>query len=463
MVEGWEKRDFSLNFFKILTKVPGTFRKKGLKVPREPRIYIENVLYLVTAKGDEDRDLFNDSQDFNAYLKSLIGYKREYGFKLFAFALLPKSLCLLVELKNNVTISTIMHDLNSRYTKAYNGRYGKKGHLFRSRFKSVLIEKDDYLLRISRYIHLLPKDSGITNDPADYPYSSFSFYLSEDMRSSFGGDMPDMSDEVKEILSQFPQMETDTNRRKAYEEYVRSADDKEAELVRKLLHRKGFVGSKDFIEEIRNEIEQHIIEEEESRIIRKTRPGFILAGSLVILFLGTVAYNFYKNQSTLQEALNVTAGGFETAREDLAGRVYTLRNELTQLEDEKYHGLNGLTWEVRITPLNEPETTESYVDQLKFENGQVISKGLKARGFSPFDYSTTPESHGRVAWVTSQSEVNGTAVSWRGVYTGKKIRGILNERPACRQAGRSDCENRDFSFVSMGRVRNQGMVQNAIQ
>ncbi len=61
-------------------------------MPREPRIYIEKVLYLVTAKGDEDRDLFSDSQDFNAYLKSLGEYKREYGFKLFAFALLPKSL-----------------------------------------------------------------------------------------------------------------------------------------------------------------------------------------------------------------------------------------------------------------------------------------------------------------------------------------------------------------------------------
>lgn len=129
-------------------------------MPREPRIYIENVLYFVTAKGDEDRHLFNDHQDFAEYLRSLSKYKKEYGFKLFAYTLLPKSLYLLIELKNNVKISQIMHDLNSRYTKAYNNHYGKKGHLFQSRFKSVLIEKEDYLMRISRYIHLLPKESG---------------------------------------------------------------------------------------------------------------------------------------------------------------------------------------------------------------------------------------------------------------------------------------------------------------
>ena len=93
-------------------------------MPREPRIYIENVLYLITARGAQDRYLFSDPEDFSAYLDPLKEYKEEYGFKLFAFALLPKRLCLLIELKNDVTISTIMHNLNSRYTKAYNGRYG---------------------------------------------------------------------------------------------------------------------------------------------------------------------------------------------------------------------------------------------------------------------------------------------------------------------------------------------------
>ncbi|MCK5014093.1 MAG: transposase [Candidatus Omnitrophica bacterium] len=437
-------------------------------MPREPRIYIENVLYLVTAKGDKDRNLFCDSQDFNAYLKSLSEYKREYGFKLFAFALLPKNLCLLIELKNSVTISTIMHDLNSRYTKTYNGRYGKNGHLFQSRFKSVLIEKDDYLLRISRYIHLLPKDSGMTNDPADYLYSSFTSYLSEDIRMSFCGEMLDMHAEIKEVLSRFMDMETDDSQRGAYEGYVRSADDKEAQLVRKLLHRKAFVGSRDFIGKIRSEIKQHIIEEEESRIVRKTNPGFVLAGGLVVLFLGTVAYNFYNNQSTLQEALNVTAGGFETAREDLANRIfslqtaredltkrlYSLQDELTKLEDT--NELNGAAWEIHITPLNDSNMEGVTTDVIYFKDNQVTIKSLSERGFSAFDYTLASKSPGRMIWKAAKTRSDGTNVQMEGLWTGKKVKGIVRERPI-------QGENRDFTFVSVRRVSKTRRAQNVVQ
>jgi len=169
-------------------------------VPREPRIYIEKVLYLITCKGLEDHDLFLDYQDYAEYLKFLSAYKSEFGFKLYAYALLPKRLCLLVELQNGVTISTIMHNLNSKYTKMYNSRYGKKGHLFQSRFKSILVEKDDYLLRLTRYIHLLPKDSAVIDNSSRYAYSSYPMYKSENHQNHIGLDSPNMANEIREVL-----------------------------------------------------------------------------------------------------------------------------------------------------------------------------------------------------------------------------------------------------------------------
>ena len=54
---------------------------------REPRIYIEKVLYFVTAKVNDGRTLFSDVQDYASYLELLSEYKREYGFKLFSFAM----------------------------------------------------------------------------------------------------------------------------------------------------------------------------------------------------------------------------------------------------------------------------------------------------------------------------------------------------------------------------------------
>jgi len=426
-------------------------------VPREPRIYIEKVLYFITARGAEGRRLFNDPQDFDEYLTSLREYKQEYGFRLFAFALLPKHLCLLIELRNNVTISTIMHNLNSKYTKAYNSRYGKRGHLFQSRFKSILIEKDDYLLRLSRYIHLLPKDSEVTGDSAEYPYSSYAQYVSDSADQRAHSRMPDMADEIKEVLSHLTQKGTDIEKQKAYEGYVQSADDEEMEIVRKLLHRTAFVGSKDFCREIRNRIKHHIIEEEESRIVRKTNPVFVLTGSLIILFLGTVAYNFYKNQSTLQATLNVTASGFETARKDLVERMNLLETEITGYEQKENHGLGGFAWELQLTPVQEKKRGQTFKDQLQFKGGKVVSSELMARGFSPFDYTVSKQSHGKMIWQTAQTNTEGLTVRWYGIVAGDKMRGVLSEQDPAQKT------SRDFSFVSIRRVNQPRGMKRAVQ
>ncbi|MBN1869862.1 MAG: transposase [Candidatus Omnitrophica bacterium] len=437
-------------------------------MPREPRIYVENVLYLVTAKGDEDRDLFGDSQDYSAYLKTLSEYKREYGFKLFAFTLLAKSIYLLIELKNNVTISQIMHDLNSRYTKAYNSRYGKKGHLFQSRFKSVLIEKEEYLLRMSRYVHLLAKDAGVVDEPFQHQYSSLSSYVYGGAQPNPVSEMLGMNDEIKEILDLFIEKETDNDKRQSYEAYVHSADHEEAQLVRKLLHRKAFVGSKNFSAKMEREIQHHIIEEEESRIVRKTNPAFAVAGGLVIIFFGVVAFNFYNNQSTLQEALNDTAGSFEAAREDLSTHVFNLKmaredltkrldslqDELAKLEDTDE--LNGAAWEIRITPLKDTKIQSGTTDVIYFKDNQVTIKSLDERGFPGFDYTMVPKGDGRMVWKAAKTGSDGTNIQMEGLWTGKKVKGIVRERPV-------QGENRDFIFVSLRRIANIGGADYVLQ
>jgi len=423
-------------------------------MPREPRIYIEKVLYLITCKGLEDRDLFLDYEDYAEYLKSLSEYKNEYGFKLYAYALLPKRLCLLVELQNGVTISTIMHSLNSKYTKMYNSRYGKKGHLFQSRFKSIIVEKEDYLLKLTRFIHLLPKDTNATDNFSEYPYSSYPMYKSEHNQNQIGLESPSMSDEIKEVLERHCKSGLYAEKLKAYESYIYAADDKEIKIVRKLLHRTAYVGSKAFEATIRKRIKDHILKEEKSKIVHKINPGYVFAGSLVILFLSVVTYNFYNSQTSLQKTINVATIGFDAARADLIKRMSTLESEITVYEHKENHGLGGFAWELELTPVQQDRAYESYKDQLQFKGGQVISSKLLAKGFTPFDYTLTKKTHGKMIWETTQTNTDGTTVRWYGIIAGNTMRGVLSENPACRQAGRSQCENRDFSFVSTRRLNN---------
>ena len=70
-----------------------------------------------------------------------------------------------------------MHLLNSAYTTYFNLKRRRSGHLFQGRYKALLVDKDHYLLELSRYVRLNPVRAGITEKPEDYPYSSFRCYL----------------------------------------------------------------------------------------------------------------------------------------------------------------------------------------------------------------------------------------------------------------------------------------------
>src|SRR3989338_5797134 len=141
-------------------------------MPRLPRINLEGAIYYVTSKSAQNEALFKDGADYKMYLELLTKYKTEHKFKLFSYCLLPERLELLIETSDDATISEVMHDLNSLYTKYFNGRYLRKGHLFEARFKSVLVEKADYLLKMTRHIHQLPGDVF-----KDYPYTSYHLYI----------------------------------------------------------------------------------------------------------------------------------------------------------------------------------------------------------------------------------------------------------------------------------------------
>ena len=113
-----------------------------IKMPRPPRIHIEEGLYFITTTGEHGRELFRDESDHEKYRGLLLKYKKQYKFILFAYILMPTYVHLLIELAPGTTISEIMHVINSTYTKYFNGRYERRGHLFQGRFGAVVVEKE---------------------------------------------------------------------------------------------------------------------------------------------------------------------------------------------------------------------------------------------------------------------------------------------------------------------------------
>jgi hypothetical protein len=70
-------------------------------------------------------------------------------------------------------LSRGMRQLNGVYTQNYNRHHGLVGHLWQGRFQAILVERDSYLLELSRYVVLNPVRAGMVSAVADWPWSSF--------------------------------------------------------------------------------------------------------------------------------------------------------------------------------------------------------------------------------------------------------------------------------------------------
>ena len=146
---------------------------------RKPRVHFSGALYHVIARGNQRQDIFLDDADFQTYLAYLSEYKSKFSFHLYAYALMKNHLHLLLAVKET-PLSKAMQVLQFRYTRYFNKRYKKVGHLFQGRYKAILCDKDSYLLELIRYVHLNPVRAGVVKSPEEYPWTGHWEYLRKD-------------------------------------------------------------------------------------------------------------------------------------------------------------------------------------------------------------------------------------------------------------------------------------------
>jgi putative transposase len=145
-------------------------------VARPLRITYPGALYHVTARGNERKKIFLSSADYAKFLSYLTQAVHKYGVILHAFVLMGNHYHLIVETPD-ANLSAFAHAVNSAYTTYFNLKRKRAGHLFQGRYKSILIEKDLYLLELSRYVHLNPVRARIVEKPQDYALSSYRAYI----------------------------------------------------------------------------------------------------------------------------------------------------------------------------------------------------------------------------------------------------------------------------------------------
>lgn len=122
---------------------------------RPLRIEFEDAIYHLCARGNERQRVFRDDRDREVFLELLARSGARYQGLILVLVLLSNHLHLVVQTPRG-NLSRWLHWLMVSYTVYFNRRHRRSGHLFQGRYKSFLVEKGNYLLELSRYLHLNP-------------------------------------------------------------------------------------------------------------------------------------------------------------------------------------------------------------------------------------------------------------------------------------------------------------------
>lgn len=139
---------------------------------RPLRIEFAGALYHVTSRGNEKNAIYQDDGDREQFLETLTEVCTRFNWIIHAYCLMDNHYHLLVETPES-NLSLGMRQLNGVYTQRYNRKHGRVGHVFQGRFKSIIVQKESYLLELARYIVLNPVRAKMVRTARQWPWSSY--------------------------------------------------------------------------------------------------------------------------------------------------------------------------------------------------------------------------------------------------------------------------------------------------
>ena len=142
---------------------------------RKPRIHYSGALYHVMLRGNAKQTIFTEAVEYQQFEKILAQGLEVHQVKLHAYCWMKNHVHLALQV-TETPLSKLMQSLSQRYTVWFNHRHERVGHLFQGRYKDILVDSDQYLLELIRYIHLNPVRANLVADPENYSYSSHRAY-----------------------------------------------------------------------------------------------------------------------------------------------------------------------------------------------------------------------------------------------------------------------------------------------
>jgi REP element-mobilizing transposase RayT len=139
---------------------------------RPLRLEYPGAVYHITARGNAREPIFLNDEDREAFLTVLASVVDRFNWLCHAYCLMEDHYHLLVETPD-ANLSRGMRQLNGVYTQGFNRRHNRVGHVLQGRFKSILVDKDNYLLEVARYVVLNPVRAKLVLHPRYWRWCSY--------------------------------------------------------------------------------------------------------------------------------------------------------------------------------------------------------------------------------------------------------------------------------------------------
>ena len=203
---------------------------------RPLRVEFPGAFYHVINRGNARQKIFLTNRDRGKFLECVEEAVERFSIKIHTYCLMDNHYHFLVETPEP-NLSKAMQWINVSYAVYFNLKRQRKGHLFQGRYKSILVEEDEYLKHLSRYIHFNPMRAKKVESLVKYPWSSYPAFIGKTKIPSWL--------EVSWLLSQFGRKKNEAN--KNYKEFVENVDVDELQNPEKDLTGGFILGTPDFV------------------------------------------------------------------------------------------------------------------------------------------------------------------------------------------------------------------------
>lgn len=217
---------------------------------RQPRLCLPGIPQHIIQRGNNRQVCFASESDFAAYASWLHEYSEKYQVKIHAWVFMTNHVHMLLTPTTQDGVSKMMQMIGRHYVRYFNYTYKRTGTLWEGRFKSCVVDAEQYLLVCQRYIELNPVRAGMVDSPSDYVWSSYqsnglgkkvSFWSPHQIYKRLGAE--------------------ESNRLKAYRElFTAHVGVDELEMIRKATNKGLAIGNDRFKQEVERLSGRRVIE-----------------------------------------------------------------------------------------------------------------------------------------------------------------------------------------------------------